>query len=161
MKFSLAAVAGFASAALAASLPEAFTLVADGGETVVTDGQNLFVGSDANANEVLVLRGNAENTMLSFTSKNSTPTGFQNLWVVENDVLPVGLTLPHSAAYPEGASETGFGVNDDGLLTHNGEAYFAVDGYASGDKPLKVYWYGRHSSTYKGLSLTVKECKDC
>lgn len=39
MKFSLAAVAGFASAALAASLPEAFTLVADGGETVVTDGR--------------------------------------------------------------------------------------------------------------------------
>ncbi|KAJ5469319.1 hypothetical protein N7539_008937 [Penicillium diatomitis] len=161
MKFTLAAVAAFASTALAASLPEAFTLVAEGGKTVVTDGQNLFVGTDSTANEVLILRGNAQDTPLTFTSKNSTPTGFQNLWVVEDDTLPVGLTIPHSAAYPEGASETGFGVNDDGLFTHDGNAYFAVDGYASGDQPLKVYWYGRHSSEYKGMNLTVKECKGC
>lgn len=38
MKFSLAALAGFASAISAASLPSAFTLVADGGLTVQTDG---------------------------------------------------------------------------------------------------------------------------
>lgn len=38
MKFSIAAIAGLASAAAAASLPAAFTLVADGGRTVLTDG---------------------------------------------------------------------------------------------------------------------------
>jgi hypothetical protein len=38
MKFSLAAIAGFACAVAAAKLPAAFTLVADGGYTVLTDG---------------------------------------------------------------------------------------------------------------------------
>lgn len=37
MKFSVAAVSSFVAAAAAASLPEAFTLVADGGKTVLTD----------------------------------------------------------------------------------------------------------------------------
>lgn len=37
MKLSVAAVSSFVAAAMAASLPEAFTLVADGGKTVVTD----------------------------------------------------------------------------------------------------------------------------
>lgn len=41
MKFSIAAIAGLASAAAAASLPAAFTLVADGGRTVLTDGGKL------------------------------------------------------------------------------------------------------------------------
>lgn len=39
MKFSIAAIAGFASAVAAAKLPSAFTLVADGGKTVLTDGR--------------------------------------------------------------------------------------------------------------------------
>lgn len=39
MKFSLATIAAFASAAVAATLPKSFTLVADGGSTVVTDGR--------------------------------------------------------------------------------------------------------------------------
>ena len=38
MKFSIAAVSSFVAASMAASLPNAFTLVADGGKTVVTDG---------------------------------------------------------------------------------------------------------------------------
>lgn len=38
MKFSLAAAAAFVSAVTAATLPSAFTLVADGGNTVLTDG---------------------------------------------------------------------------------------------------------------------------
>lgn len=38
MKFSLATLAAFAGAISAASLPSAFTLVADGGLTVQTDG---------------------------------------------------------------------------------------------------------------------------
>lgn len=39
MKFSIAAVAAFVSAVVAADLPAAFTLVADGGRTVLTDGR--------------------------------------------------------------------------------------------------------------------------
>jgi hypothetical protein len=38
MKFPIGAIAGLASATAAASLPAAFTLVADGGRTVLTDG---------------------------------------------------------------------------------------------------------------------------
>lgn len=38
MKFSIAAVTSFVAAAVAASLPDAFTLVANGGKTLVTDG---------------------------------------------------------------------------------------------------------------------------
>lgn len=38
MKLSIAAVSSFIAATVAASLPEAFTLVADGGKTVLTDG---------------------------------------------------------------------------------------------------------------------------
>lgn len=38
MKFSLATVSAFVTASVAATLPEAFTLVGDGGNTVLTDG---------------------------------------------------------------------------------------------------------------------------
>ena len=43
MKFSIAAVAGLLSAVSAASLPAAFTLVAEGGLTVLTDGGTLLL----------------------------------------------------------------------------------------------------------------------
>jgi hypothetical protein len=39
MKFSIAAITGFVSAISAASLPSAFTLVAEGGKTVLTNGR--------------------------------------------------------------------------------------------------------------------------
>lgn len=41
MKLSITAVSSFVAAAVAASLPEAFTLVAEGGKTVLTDGSTL------------------------------------------------------------------------------------------------------------------------
>ena len=79
---------------------------------------------------------------------------------MEKDTAPVGLTRPHSAAVPEGASTIDFSVNEEGLFAHGGNAYFAVDGY--GENPVKtVYWYGRHSSTYRAANLYVKECKGC
>lgn len=95
---------------------------------------------------------------LSFTSKSSTPTGFQSLYIVENSVSPVALTRPHSANMPEGASTTGFSSNDQGYLTHNGKNYFGVEGY--GDNPKKtVNWVGAHSSTMRVSNLWVKEFK--
>jgi hypothetical protein len=54
MKFSIAAITGFVSAITAASLPNAFTLVAEGGKTVLTDGQKAYVGEDATAREILI-----------------------------------------------------------------------------------------------------------
>lgn len=42
MKLSIAAVSSFVVATVATSLPEAFTLVAEGGQTVLTDGSKLL-----------------------------------------------------------------------------------------------------------------------
>ncbi|KAJ5667795.1 uncharacterized protein N7477_006365 [Penicillium maclennaniae] len=160
MKFSIAALAGFAIAISAASLPAAFTLVGDGGQTVLTDGTNAYVGGDTDANhEILILRS-GPNGMVSFTSKNSTPTGFQNLYVIPDTVEPIALTVPHSGATPQGASTNDFGVNDEGYFTHNGKAYFAKDGYGE-SKVKELFWYGSHNAEYEAANLYVKECKGC
>ncbi|GLI81636.1 hypothetical protein PoHVEF18_010021 [Penicillium ochrochloron] len=145
MNFSIAAVAGLASATATASLPAAFTLVADGGRTVLTDG----------------VRASGENSPVSFTSKSETPTGFQSLYIVENEVAPVSLTRPHSGADPDGASTTRFGVNDDGYFTHNGNAWFAIDGYGEDKTAKEIFWYGAHNAEYGSINLWVKECKGC
>ncbi|KAI9931382.1 hypothetical protein ASPWEDRAFT_169775 [Aspergillus wentii DTO 134E9] len=164
MKFSIAALSGLvgviSAAAVPASLPAAFTLVADGGKTVLTDGSHAWVGGDVtNTTEILILRSGS-NGMVSFTGKDAVPTAFQNLYIVENSVSPVGLTVPHSAAIPENGSMNKFGVNEDGYFTHDGNAYFAIDGY--GDAVSKeLYWYGAHSSEYAACNLWVKECKGC
>ncbi|RMJ21956.1 hypothetical protein PHISP_07170 [Aspergillus sp. HF37] len=167
MKFT-AAIATFlgavsaAAAPAASTLPEAFTLVADGGYTVMTDGYNLFYGNGSSNDadkEIAILRAGT-NGAISFLAKDAVPTAFQNLYVVEDTVLPVRMTVPHSAAMPDGGDLNGFGVNDDGYLTHDGKAWFAVDGY--GDNPVKkVYWYGSHNSVYRAANLWVKECKGC
>jgi hypothetical protein len=196
MKFSLATIAAFASAVSAATLPSAFTLVADGGYTVLTDGRKyseflytmqepsnitseyLYVNGNSTSNEIAICKNPLipqppihthpnKNTVhstpdtgaVSFTSKNAVPTGWQNLYVVEKDVLPVGLTRPHSGAVPEGASINDFGVTDDGYFGHAGKDYFAIDGY--GSNPQKtIYWYGSHNSEYKAVNLWVKEFRE-
>ncbi|KAI9375166.1 hypothetical protein BJX61DRAFT_191973 [Aspergillus egyptiacus] len=159
MKFSLASIAAFVSAVTAASLPPAFTLVAEGGSTVLTDGQYLYVNGNTTSQEIAIFRSNGDTGMVTFTSKDSTPTGFQNVFVVENTVLPVELTRPHSGAVPEGASMSDFGMTDDGYFTHADKDWFAVDGY--GSNPQKtIYWYGAHSSTYRAMPLWVKEFKE-
>ncbi|KAL2822785.1 hypothetical protein BDW59DRAFT_149167 [Aspergillus cavernicola] len=159
MKFSLATVAAFVSAVTAATLPSAFTLVADGGYTVLTDGEYLYVGGNTTTNEIAIFHATPDTGLVSFTSQDSTPTGFHNLFVVEKSVLPVELTRPHSGATPNGASTVDFGVNDDGYFTHAGKDYFAVDGY--GSNPQKtIYWYGSHNSVYRSLPLWVKEFKE-
>ncbi|KAJ5499514.1 hypothetical protein LT330_000385 [Penicillium expansum] len=159
MKFSLATITAFVGAISAANLPNAFTLVAEGGKTVLTDGQNAYIGANTTDHEILILRGGSPNGLVSYTAKNGVPTAFQNLYIVEDAVSPLGLTLPHSGAVPEGGNITGFSVNDQGLFTHGGKAWFAIDGY--GDNEVKeIYWYGAHSSTYRGEKLYVKELKN-
>ncbi|GAD98325.1 hypothetical protein AOR_1_66064 [Paecilomyces variotii No. 5] len=156
MKFSIAAVASLISAVTAATLPSAFTLVADGGKTVLTDGESLFIGGNASEYEIAILQSGA-NGAVTFTSTNETPTGWQNLYIVENEVEPVGMTRPHSAALPEGATANGFGVNDDGYFTNGDKAWFAV---AAGNDPAKrVYWYGSHNGAFGSANLWVKEFK--
>ncbi|KAJ6022709.1 uncharacterized protein N7446_013060 [Penicillium canescens] len=159
MKFSIAAITGFVSAISAATVPSAFTLVAEGGKTVLTDGQYAFVGANTTDHEILILRGGSPNGLVSFTSKDGVPTAFQNLYIVEDSVSPLGLTLPHSGAVPQGGNTTGFGVNDKGLFTHGGKAWFAVDGY--GQNPVQqIYWYGAHNAEYRSEQLYVKELKN-
>ncbi|KAJ5384268.1 hypothetical protein N7517_002179 [Penicillium concentricum] len=159
MKFSLATITAFVGAISAANLPNAFTLVAEGGKTVLTDGQNTYIGANTTDHEILILRGGSPNGLVSYTAKNGVPTAFQSLYIVENSVSPVGLTLPHSGAVPEGGNVTGFGVNDQGLFTHGGKDWFAVDGY--GDSKVKeIYWYGAHNSVYRSEKLYVKELKN-
>ncbi|KAL2870350.1 uncharacterized protein BJX67DRAFT_280910 [Aspergillus lucknowensis] len=159
MKISLAAVAAFVSAVTAATLPPAFTLVADGGYTVLTDGEYLYINGNATTNEIALFHSSPSTGAVTFTSRNSTPTGWQNLYVVEKDVLPVGLTRPHSGAVPEGASINDFGTNEAGYFTHAGKDYFAVDGYSSNPQKT-IYWYGRHNSVYRGVNLWVKEFRE-
>ncbi|EYE90792.1 uncharacterized protein EURHEDRAFT_381663 [Aspergillus ruber CBS 135680] len=159
MKFTIAAAATLFTA-FTAALPEAFTLVADGGKTVLTDGQKLLIGADPASHEILILRGSNETTGVSFTSKDQTPTGFQTLYVVDGQVAPVALTLPHSGATPEGASLDGFGTDKDGYFTHDGKNYFGIEGY--GDNPERtINWVDGHSSTQRVVNLWVKECKGC
>ncbi|KAL3465042.1 hypothetical protein BJX64DRAFT_75589 [Aspergillus heterothallicus] len=159
MKFSLTTIAAFASAVTAASLPSAFTLVADGGYTVLTDGQYLYYNGNTTSNEIAIFHSTPDTGAVSFTSQHSTPTGWQNVYVVEKEVLPVSLTRPHSGAVPEGASINDFGVNEEGFFTHAGKDYFAVDGY--GSNPQKtIYWYGSHNSEYKAVNLWVKEFRE-
>ncbi|KOS40980.1 hypothetical protein ACN38_g8153 [Penicillium nordicum] len=159
MKFSLAAITAFAGAISAASLPNAFTLVAEGGRTVLTDGQNAYINANTTDQEILILRGGSPNGLVSYTAQNGVPTAFQNLYIVEDSVSPLGLTVPHSGAVPEGGNTTGFGVNDKGLFTHGGKAWFAIDGY--GENEVKeIFWYGAHSSEYRGEKLFVKELKN-
>ncbi|CAI7649924.1 unnamed protein product [Penicillium discolor] len=159
MKFSLATITAFAGAISAASLPKAFTLVAEGGKTVLTDGQNAYINANTTDHEILILRGGSPNGLVSYTAKNGVPTAFQNLYIVENSVSPLGLTLPHSGAVPEGGNTTGFGVNEQGLFTHGGKAWFAIDGY--GDNEVKeLFWYAAHNAEYRSEKLYVKELKN-
>lgn len=105
------------------------------------------------------VRGQGQNSPITFTAKGETPTGWQNLYIVEDTVLPVGLTRPHSGATPEGANITGFGVNEKGYLTQGGRDWFSIDGY--GDKEAKeIYWYGAHNAEYAAVNLYVKEFKE-
>lgn len=159
MKFSLATITAFAGAISAASLPDAFTLVAEGGRTVLTDGQNAYINANTTDHEILILRGGSPNGLVSFTAKNGVPTAFQNLYIVEDSVSPLGLTVPHSGAVPEGGNMTGFGVNDQGMFTHGGKAWFAIDGY--GENEVKeIFWYAAHNAEYRSEQLYVKELKN-
>ncbi|KAJ5979623.1 hypothetical protein N7481_006921 [Penicillium waksmanii] len=158
MKFSLAAIAGFASAVAAAKLPAAFTLVADGGNTVLTDGEHLWIGTNTTTHEIAILRSGA-NGAVSFTSQNGVPTAFQSLYIVENSVSEIGLTRPHSGATPKDVTTIGFDQTAKGYFARKGDAWFAIDGYGE-NKAKEIFWYGAHNAEYAGANLWVKKFKE-
>ncbi|OOG00286.1 hypothetical protein ASPCADRAFT_502638 [Aspergillus carbonarius ITEM 5010] len=157
MKFSLVALAGLASAVSAASLPARFSLVADDNSPVLTNGQYVYIGNDTSKPTQKLILTSGTNGALTYLAKGAVPTAWQNLYIIEDTVTAISFTVPHSADVPAHANTTGFGVNDQGLLTHGGKAWFAIDGY--GDVPAKeVNWYGAHNSEYMAANLKVVEC---
>ena len=75
--------------------------------------------------------------------------------MVEDDIEPIGLTNPYSGAMPANASISGFGVNEEGYLTHQGNAEFGTLAAAGDDKP--IWWLGFNSGRFEGVPLWVKE----
>ena len=68
--------------------------------------------------------------------------------------------LPSLRRNPKGRQHRQLGVNEKGYFTHNGNAYFARDGYGE-SKVKELYWYGEHNSEYKTVNIYVKECIGC
>lgn len=101
---------------------------------------------------ICIVRGGSQNTRVTYNAKDQTPTGWQNLYVIENADKPIALTVPHSGATPQGASMTGFGVNEQNQFTFNGQAAFGIEAQ-------KMHYLGTGAG--QKTPLTVKECKDC
>ncbi|KAL4941792.1 hypothetical protein BDV06DRAFT_222782 [Aspergillus oleicola] len=146
MKFSFATIAAIASTVTAASLPSAFTLVADGGLMAFNKwSEYLYVNKNSTTNQIAIFHSTPQTGTVSFTSVNAAPTGFQSIYVIEKAVAPIGLT--------------NFSMNSNGYFAHNNNNWFAVGGY--GSNPQKtVYWYGAHNSEYRALKLWVKEFRE-
>ena len=78
---------------------------------------------------------------LSFLSIHSSPTGYQQMYVVPHQSKPVGFSVPHGGA-PAGVRTTGFSFGGDGGLLNNGRNLF----YACATPELQamhawqVYW---------------------
>ncbi|OGM49845.1 hypothetical protein ABOM_001602 [Aspergillus bombycis] len=153
MKLTLAAASTFIATALAATLPKSFTLVADGGNTVLTDNSHAIVdASQANTREILRLTSN-DGASISFTQQGLPPTAWQDFYAIPGDVQPLALTVPHSGDHPADAVFNGWGVTDDGYLTFNGENSFGLS-----EDNKQVYYLGTESDIPK-VSLWVKELK--
>ncbi|KAJ5569011.1 hypothetical protein N7450_011497 [Penicillium hetheringtonii] len=157
MKFALAIITAFAGTVAAAGFPLYFTLVGNGGQTVLTDGENLYVGSGTSDDrETAIFTGSNRTGLIQYLVPGAVSTAVQDLYIVENSVKPVALSSPHSAEFPKGASYLNFSVTADGYLDHNSEQLFVVDGYGDA-KERAIYWLGAHGSTYRAESLYVKE----
>lgn len=90
-----------------------------------------------------------------YISEDAPPFTWQNLYVVEGDVEPIGLTNPYSGAMPANASISRFGVNEQGYLTHKGDTEFGTLAATGDDKP--IWWLGYSNGRFEGVPLWVKE----
>ncbi|PLN80180.1 hypothetical protein BDW42DRAFT_171359 [Aspergillus taichungensis] len=155
MKFALTTIS-FVATSLAASLPSSFTLVAEGGNTLLTDGNHALIAPHL-ANHLPILILNRIGDQITYTSDDAPPFTWQNLYVVEGDIEPIGLTNPYTGAMPANASISGFGVNEQGHLTHKGNTEFGTLAAAEDDKP--IWWLGYSSGRFDGVPLWVKELR--
>jgi hypothetical protein len=105
---------------------------------------------------LLKLSTNTGSGIVSYTADGATPTAFQYLYIIEDDVQPIGMTSPHSAEMPENANMTGFGMSERGFLTFGGKPSFAVD---INDGP-EIFWAGLSHSKYMQELLYVKEVSE-
>lgn len=165
--FSYAAVAS-GLLGLASAFPAQFTLVADNGNNVVTDGRtslslslSISPCSSLTNNELFVyivqlfvlptpavpdnyktlLLSGEEGQAVTYTAVGAPPTAWQALYVVDGTTSPVNLTLPHQVAPPI-ANTTDFTTDPEGRLAHDGEALFVTDPQG------KVWWNGVHEAGY-------------
>ncbi|RAL07334.1 uncharacterized protein BO97DRAFT_418626 [Aspergillus homomorphus CBS 101889] len=184
MKYSIATlVSVLAAGAAALPFPSAYTLVADGGWTVVTNGTHAFIGTgDINNYPILIrkpqltpykphhppqhplttpadtVKGGNNNGKITGTAQHRASGGVQHLYVMQSTDAPVTLTSPDSDA-PTGAVVSGFGIDDQNYLTVNGKSSFGVDPNSGQIK--EIYHLAGSGSQYQPISLWVKECKGC
>ncbi|BCS12084.1 hypothetical protein ALUC_50130A [Aspergillus luchuensis] len=161
--FSLATTLTSLIATVSASLPSTYTLVADGGWTVVTDGTHLYIGTgDIKHYPILILKGGSNDTMITGHKQYDTTTGTQHLYVKKGETAPIALTEPNGAA-PAGASVTGFDVDEGDYLLLDGVEAWGVE--PNEGQIRRIYWLGEEEDNvgdeYKGIGLWVKECRGC
>ncbi|GAA92578.1 hypothetical protein AKAW_10692 [Aspergillus luchuensis IFO 4308] len=183
--FSLATTLTSLIATVSASLPSTYTLVADGGWTVVTDGTHLYIGTgdikhypilirappfplpqthpQTNTNPIYnTVKGGSNDTMITGHKQYDTTTGTQHLYVKKGETAPIALTEPNGAA-PAGASVTGFDVDEGDYLLLDGVEAWGVE--PNEGQIRRIYWLGEEEDNvgdeYKGIGLWVKECRGC
>ncbi|PYH40074.1 uncharacterized protein BP01DRAFT_370199 [Aspergillus saccharolyticus JOP 1030-1] len=160
MRYSITTViCALAAGAAALPFPSAYTLVADGGWTVVTDGTHAFIGTgDIENYPILILKGGNNHGKITGAAQHRASNGVQHLYVMSSTDAPMALTSPDSDA-PGDAVVSEFGVDDQNYLTVNGKSAFGVDPNSG---PIReIYHLGGSDSQYQPISLWVKECKGC
>jgi len=77
----------------------------------------------------------------SFLSIHSSPTGFQQMYVVPHKSQPIGFSVPHGGP-PAGVRTTGFSFGARGqLLNNNLNLFFACQDEALADlHAYQIYW---------------------
>ncbi|RMZ76118.1 hypothetical protein DV738_g5092, partial [Chaetothyriales sp. CBS 135597] len=92
-----------------------------------------------------------ESAGLSFTSFHSTPTGWQNAYVIDGENQPLQFSVPHGSA-PVGAITRGFGFGRFGALGINGVNRFYVcqDDELDAINTFQIYWFGAEQIGVEG-----------
>lgn len=91
--------------------------------------------------EPLLLTGGSGG--LTFLSYHSSPTGWQQMYIVPFQTQPVGFSVPHGGA-PAGVSTSGFFFNRFGNLVHNGRNNFwaCQDAEQAAMNTYQIWWFG-------------------
>lgn len=93
--------------------------------------------------------------MVSFTSWQSSPTGFQKALLYPDKTLPILFTIPHSGFVPGGAEYYGFGYDSEKVLTFRGEKKFVgcqSNQYQKDIDSYQIWWQG--ARPVAGISCT-------